>query len=288
MKAPSRARQLVRQRLFSWGGVERLHIIGAARSGTTMLHYAMAAFEGTVLYPREINPAWMPGLATTARYAIGRLWRGSNNITYVTKRFFGWHKEHYVVQLIDQARDGGLGLILLVRDPRDTLTSLHANASGEGYYLDLPRWQSSAKAGEAIFEALSEYPNKLKVRYEDLVNNPARVQQEIAETFGLRLRPQIRDWSDLPSYIDQIPIDGVMAKALHQIRAFDPGSIGKWQFDSLRRAYWERIYASEEYRSDLDEFMRRCNYGHNGGSECSTATGNSESESNSCHARDDH
>ncbi|MEM9058057.1 MAG: hypothetical protein AAGD86_11295, partial [Pseudomonadota bacterium] len=85
-------RGFVRRRLFPLFGVTRIHIVGCARSGTTMLHYAMLAFDGVHLSTTESDVMLDPGLGES----LALLWRAATTrgpVCYVTKRNYGWFED---------------------------------------------------------------------------------------------------------------------------------------------------------------------------------------------------
>jgi hypothetical protein len=249
--------QKIRQFILNLSNIDRVHIVGAARSGTTMLHYAMGAFQNALLCERETSPVWSPSTLESFRIALKNL---GSTVLYVTKRNFSWYTPAKIIDLKHEVRSGGLGLIMLVRDPRDALTSRHANAHGQHYYLEIDRWLSSINAGEGLFDSLSDYPRKIIIRYEDLISDPNGTCEKMCRHLNLQLKSEITDFGDLPRSVALAKSRISMETALNRLRAFDPSSIGKWKKFSSDMSYLNNIMENTYYRTSLEKFMSRYRY----------------------------
>lgn len=269
MSAEARSRQPARPRaklkLRSWlldaAGVRRVHIVGCARSGTTMLHYAMIAFADTMLIDKEISVLWAPTLRQSGGLLAARL-RGAATKHVVTKREYGWYLPRHVDDLVDCTLREQIGIINIVRDPRDVFSSHHALDVPDKLYVEPERWLASVRAGDEIFDRLGAYPNKLTLRYEDLVTDPRTAQARIASAFGLTLRPGIESIGHLKDNLDRLQASTDMAVYLHQIRNFDPRSIGAWRRDPRKAEHVGQIVRGSSIARDLAEFMTRNGYEH--------------------------
>jgi hypothetical protein len=128
-------------------------------------------------------------------------------------------------------REEELGLLYLVRDPRDVLLSTHVATGTDSGYVSVERWHESMLAGERLLASVAGRPGTLVVRYEDLALDPVTVQRRIGDCFGLRLRPGIDSIADLERTIAvsgyQLPENRV--RSMHRIRPFDAQSVGKWR-----------------------------------------------------------
>ncbi len=209
--------------------LRQIHIAGCARSGTNMAHVAMLAFEGVVISAQETAPDY-PGLGPLLRmYRRGEIGRGPT--TLVTKRGFNWSRPEHIDRLVRRFRDEDLGLLYLVRDPRDVLLSMHEATGPDSGYVSVERWHESMLAGERLLAGVAGRPGTLVIRYEDLVLDPVTVQRRIGECFGLRLRPGIDSIADLDRTIAvsgyRLPPNRV--RSMHRIRPFDAQSVGKWR-----------------------------------------------------------
>ena len=224
-----------------------------------MLHYAFSAFEDVVLHDEETNPVWSPTIASSLRMAMAaRLWR--RRTVYVTKRNYGWYTERKLRMVAYDIQRGRVGLINIVRDPRDALTSTHANEKERAYYLEPGRWMASVDAGERLFQALPDHERKLTIRYEDVVMKPDSVQKVVERTMGLRLRRSLASWANLADNLAGLGQPVGMEKALHAVRNFDPSSVGRWKADPDKVAYWSSLAQDPALSSRLRQFMEKYDY----------------------------
>lgn len=246
-----------RQWILDVGNVDRIHIVGAARSGTTMLHYSLAAFEDVVLHDEETNPVWSPTTQSSIRMAVANRLRGGRTV-YVTKRNYGWYRDHLVRMVARDVQQGGVGLINIVRDPRDAMTSFHSD--GMNYYLEPDRWLASVVAAESLFEQLAAHERKLTIRYEDVVRDPVAVQRELEQTLGLRLRAGLTNWAGMADNLARLGQAVGMQKALHSVRNFDPSSVGGWRRDPAKVSHVTALMRDPEHSHGLRRFMDRHGY----------------------------
>jgi hypothetical protein len=244
--------------LLRAAGIQRIHIIGCARSGTTMLHYAMAAFADTILYDSESGIWAYPSLSECFGLALDRT--SPRRTRYlVTKRHYGWFLDEEIEKLIYSAHRHQLLLINIVRDPRDVLTS-HKRGSRDGFYVELERWQKSVEASTVVLNALQGCASLLTLRYEDVINAAEPTAALLQERFGLRLRPHVRSWANLQDNVATLGQRTDRAQAMHGVRNFDPGSIGRWSSDPESRHFVEQILDESSQRELLRRFMATYNY----------------------------
>lgn len=257
-----RVRNSIRRTLLDFGNVERIHIVGAARSGTTLLQYAMGAFEHSVLHPVETNPVWQPTFKSSLGLAFS-VFRRSTPVLYVTKRNYAWYEDEVIQEVADEIIEGNIGLVMLVRDPRDSLTSRHANHKHSEFYLDPKRWLQSVSAGQQLFEILRDHPKKIVIRYEDMVGYPGDTCSSLEECFGIRLDPRVNDWSQLASnlaMLNNVELSERRMIALHKVRDFDANSVGKWRHDPACLEHWKEITSNTELMPAISDFMARHGY----------------------------
>jgi hypothetical protein len=209
--------------------LRQIHIAGCARSGTNMAHVAMLAFEGVVISAQETGPDYpSPGqlLQLYWRGEIGRV-----PTTLVSKRGFRWSNPEQLARLIRRVREEDIGLLYLVRDPRDVLLSTHEATGPESGYVSVERWHASMLAGERLLASVADRPRILVLRYEDLVLDPVAVQRRLGECFDLQLRPGIDSIEDLERTIAvsgcRLPANRV--RSMHRVRPFDQRSVGRWR-----------------------------------------------------------
>jgi hypothetical protein len=252
----SEQRLWLRRVVLRLSQTQRIHILGAARSGTTLMHCAMAAFDRTEVHPRESTLRAPDVSALIPNFLqIGRS-------HYVTKRGYSWFRRRNVDKFIRVATAERIGVIYMVRDPSDVLTSCHKGELSREYYVEPDRWCRSVQAGEAIRSALEDRVPFLVIRYEDLVNSPDRVCEKLVSTFQLRLRPGAESLSRLASNVDTAKVRG-LETALHGVRDFDASSVGKWRSDSKLHAYLRDLLASE-IASNLRDFAHEYDYSFEG------------------------
>ena len=202
----------------------------------------MGAFDRTLLHSRESNIGH-PRVGKLFRIGLeNRLLRTER--IYVTKRGYGWYQTDLLDRLCDDASSCDLGIIYMVRDPADVLTSRHRGKPDSQYYLEPQRWLESVQAGERLLERLSGKVKLLTIRYEELVGSPESIRQQLEETFDLSLRPSIESWAELDKNVDREKL-GDLETALHSIRSFDAASIGKWKQDEELSTYWLSLLEGE-------------------------------------------
>ncbi|MEE2936850.1 MAG: hypothetical protein VYA84_12755 [Planctomycetota bacterium] len=252
----SEQRLWLRRVVLRLSRTQRIHILGAARSGTTLMHCAMAAFDRTEVHPRE-STLRAPDVSTLIPnfLQIGRS-------HYVTKRGYSWFRHENVDKFIRVATAERIGVIYMVRHPSDVLTSCHKGELNRKYYVEPDRWCLSVQAGETIRFALEDRVPFLVIRYEDLVSSPDRVCEKLVSAFRLRLRPGAESLSRLASNVDTEKVGG-LETALHRVRDFDTSSVGKWRSDPKLCDYLRDLLKSE-IASSLRDFANEYDYSFEG------------------------
>jgi len=245
--------------LLQAANLRRIHIIGCARSGTTMLHYAMVAFADVILYDTEsavwAYPSLRESLALAQRFALPRRRR-----YLVTKRPYGWFLAEELDRLIYSACKHQLFLINIVRDPRDVLTSYHKQESRDGFYVELDRWQKSIEASEVVLNALQGCRNVLTLRYEDMIYAADHTAALLMNRIGLQLRPNLTSWGNLNENIAMLGQSTSMVQALNSLRNFEASSIGRWRHDPEKCRFIAEILDKSPQQELLHRFMTTYNY----------------------------
>jgi hypothetical protein len=169
---------------------KHIHITGPARSGTTLMKNLMHCYLGGFVTAGERHP-----------------------------ELSEWSRMFTVTKFPEDGPElyhnyPGLNVIYMARDPRDMFVS---RKEGVRWWNDRNRRQSGC-FGDRVddFLALAGYPKTMVVRYEDLVTEPERVQEEIAERFRLNIRTPFAEghkWF------------------LEDPRPIDASSIGAWKRD---------------------------------------------------------
>ncbi len=180
-------------------------ICGFPRSGTTLLQLMMAScLGGARTFPRERRAQYV------AEYAL------RNHELMISKA----PSDLFWVDEIRQQyaeRKSTVRFIVLVRDPRDVLTSHHRNRPGQ-YYMTPQRW----RAFFDHFRYACRFPDVLAIRFEDLVGRTAEVEQKICGFVG---REPQRPFA----CFHEIRVKDFNTTALNGVRPVDISNIGRWR-----------------------------------------------------------
>jgi hypothetical protein len=110
-------------------------------------------------------------------------------------------------------------VICMLRDPRDVVTSRHGNDMAR-YWAPLRMWKRNFCYARPVFDHARVIP----VRYEDLVTEPGKVQDEI----GRRL-PFLRATGAFTEFHRRANPAVPAVRALGGVRAISADSIGNWR-----------------------------------------------------------
>ncbi len=180
--------------------MERIHVTGLGpRTGTTLMAELMiACFAIDAFDDHE-----------TRVFKLRR-----DCATYLSK----WPGEMSSVRRRLQF-DQNFHVICMLRDPRDVVTSRHANDKAR-YWAPLRLWQQNFRHARALLD----HARLIPVRYEDLVTRPDEVQTEIA-----RRLPFLRATGSFTEF-DRRSNPSVEADAaLGGVRTIRPDSISNWR-----------------------------------------------------------
>jgi hypothetical protein len=145
-----------------------INICGYPRAGSTLLPMMMEyALPDARRFGKEV-PGWR---------AAGFKWR--NHSVLISKHPLDVFRIHRLRNFY-KPRKARLRVILLIRDPRDVFTSRHFSTGTDRYFQDLDQWLDVQR----YIDSYSKDPDVLLLKYEDLVRNPAAVQQRIDEFSG--------------------------------------------------------------------------------------------------------
>jgi hypothetical protein len=253
-----RCRNDLKHRLLRTIGARRAHIVGCERSGTSMLTYAMVAFDSAVIHDQETSLWNYPSLRESIGIHYDRGFR-DNPPLLVTKRNAGWWKPERIERLVWFVRRYGVFIINLIRDPRDVLTSKHP-LDARRFYVEPRLWLAEMDATDRLMAALEGYEQKLTVRYEDIVMRPDDVQGQFSRAFGVRLRNGITSWKHLSTNVKSIGGIERMIPYMHQLRDFDPATIGRWRNDPAACEHVAVLLADPGIKDRLQQFMREHRY----------------------------
>lgn len=226
---------------------DHIHVTGFPRSGTTLL---MACLQSTVeshyVHAKEYSFEYILGIKDPD-------WERSiakrpNDIL----RYTQWAKL--------RRRNPNIGLILMVRDIRDVMTSVHHNVPGD-YFIHwdyayritgFNKYKKSANGLKAMIDGYDKFrkdPLTMPIRYEGLVKFPDVIQTAIENRLGVEFNN--KKFSDHP---DQKIFDLYNFKRITD--KIDQSSIGKWR----RPEHRDYIRREFEKHSELFEVLIRDGY----------------------------
>lgn len=139
------------------------------------------------------------------------------------------------------------GAVLMMRDPRDTITSKHWR---DEYWTNSHQWIKAAR----LIDAYRDHERILLVFFESLLKYPLLVQQYVAERFSLT---PSRPFSECHQYFDVGDAQGIAA--MHGARPIDRSRIGHWQETPEKRA---RVVEAFKQVPELSIWMDRFGYNH--------------------------
>jgi hypothetical protein len=210
----------------------RTHILicGFPRSGTTLLQ---------MMLENGIPEARRLGREVGAWRAATYIWRNHPVlISKVPQDIFRLEPVRDFYSL----RPANLRIILMVRDPRDVLTSQRKFGGPDGYCVGAERWRKYFQA----FLRHRNDPDVLVVRYEDLVCDPISQQQRIeAFTNETAFTP----FSDFHS-VARPDFD---IETLNGVRPVEQSLISRWLQPEHRQRIQSMINAIEELAEALIE-----------------------------------
>lgn len=239
-------------------GARRAHIVGCERSGTSMLTYAMVAFNDTLIHDKETAVWNYPSLPEAVAIYVNRDLR-RNPPLIVTKRNAAWWRGDRIDRLVAWSRRYDIFVINLLRDPRDVLTSKHP-LDKRRFYVEPSLWVDEMDATDRLMAGLAAHAAKLTVRYEDIVLTPDAVQAKFCHALGLTLRRGIESWKSLRTNVNAIGNMTHMIPYMHELRDFDPDSIGKWRKDAEARQRVTELLENPVYSGRLRAFMAAHGY----------------------------
>lgn len=223
----------------------KIVICGAARTGTTLLQSMMRCFRETLVIPGEVPGIWLPPINNFAEAVV------------VTKA------PHDIVsaQIILLMHPHTL-IIVMQRDPRDILCSRVGADYGyriyKPYYLD------------RLITAINELPmiagnwpeNTSRVRYEQLVNDPIKVQGGIEQVVGLSSHTPFWDHDKLLNYPELNDQIGPRPVTASSVGAWHRPENREWMRELLhsekttyRPGMLAELVISEGYEAD-DSWMK--------------------------------
>jgi hypothetical protein len=238
-------------------GLRQIHLVGCSRSGTTMIQYSMIAFQDVIITNGETGPDY-PEMAPLLGYLREH---GSNTgrSVLVTKRTYGWLRPAAVDRLVRRAGRGNLGILHIVRDPRDVLSSTHVNTGRDRAYVSPEWWLASMLAADRVLASVPAACQSLTLRYEDFILAPKEVERKLEAAFALRLRPGVRSIAEVRQNVDSAGyrIAASMIANMNELRDMDARSIGRWRSNGYNLS---REVSNPALLSEIESFMAKHDY----------------------------
>ncbi len=159
----------------------KIYITGCAKSGTTLLLKLFYAFDITVYDdPGEINLYEYAAIITPKNGIVAK--RSSHSIfSYAFKRTRDKAPEQANI-----IRRNDIMILNIVRDGRDVILS-------DNRYVKPERWLASIKQRRKYKDII-----KFEIRYEDIINDPQKVQINLELAFGLKRK---NDFKNFPKFV---------------------------------------------------------------------------------------
>ncbi len=185
----------------------RIQIVGAPRSGTTlMLELMIAGFE-------------IDGYSRTEESLLDEPHPGAR--IYCAKDPMDTPFVRWLLPL-----DPELWVIYLLRDPRDVIVSRHGREPNL-YWANLRLWRWA----HGSVRGLEHHPRFVCVRYEDLVRKPDEIQELLAARM-----PFLRKKRAFSQYHEGSEPSAQSLEAMRGVRRVETSSIGVWREHRLRVA----------------------------------------------------
>lgn len=185
----------------------KTHVVvcGFPRAGTTLLALMLqVAYRGAKAFSKE-HAGLRVAYRTDRNHAL-MLSKRPDDIFYLD-----------ALRQVYRHRKSDVRFILMMRDPRSVLTSMHASMPG-GYYVSVERWR-------AIYHRVwtnRPEPDCLLIRFEDMVADITAVQRSVVHFVGEE--PQ----APFECFVENVP-KGFKATALNGVRSLDAAAIQKWR-----------------------------------------------------------
>jgi hypothetical protein len=208
------------------GPAYRIHVTGAARSGTTL----MLALLATCF---EIDGA-------TLRET--RLWRAPvrGQRIVLTKQ-----PQDERLALFLARFDPRLHIVYMLRDPREVIVSMHGT-DPDRYWSNLRAWRNSVRLAERYFDR----PRVHVVRYDRLMRDPDGVQRSLAAAMPfLKIRLPFSRFHEHAEMAEP-----QWRAAMGSIRRLSPDALGAW------RNHLPRLKAQLALHGDISNDLIRLGF----------------------------
>ena len=147
-------------------------------------------------------------------------------------------------QLAESIADD-LGIVFMMRDPRDVLISTHY-LKPDQFWVEPARWI-------AVAQAAIEHADQIHlVKFEELIREPDVVQNRLADCFGMHM---LCNFSECHTHFDST--DTKNLRAMKGARPLDPTRIDNWRDGGAKQAYIESLL---QENVQLREYQARFGY----------------------------
>lgn len=190
---------------------DHIVICGYPRSGTTLF---LAMMEHAIPNARKF------GEEIGAWRAATHEWR--NHSVIVSKKpddLFAIHR----IRNFYEGRKARVHVIVMVRDPRDVMTSRHVVTGPTVYFEDIGKW----RLRHDYIRHYRNDPKILMIRYEDLVTDTPAVRARVEAFTGIKSERSFVDFHNGS-------FDKFDTRALNGVRPVDRSTVGRWRDPSHR------------------------------------------------------
>ena len=216
----------------------KIFITGCARSGTTLACRLFYAFHNTQVIDAEIELHDLVDAERWTNVAEDFL-VGKRSIADIFSNILSPDALRHAVSLI---RDNDIKIVNCIRNGRDVV---HKPEYGTQAGCD--RWIACMQQQEEYID-LVDYI----LCYEDLIDNPIKVQMELASTLGLNAK---HSWGTYPDFV---PTKAFLANFLHN----KPSSYGKRPISSASIGHdatdkWKEYCNNEAEQDEMANWLKR-------------------------------
>jgi len=171
----------------------KIFITGCAKTGTTLVRRLFNAFDLTVYNQNEISLDRF----IKCKYDVGK--RTHDTV------FSNVLSDKKIASQLRSIKDNGVRIVNVVRDKQDTLNSTNGYVKEERY--------------DSCVNQCDRYGDHIDytINYSDLILNPNKVQESLAEALNLTV---VYKWSDFPDWFDnsEEPTTGIFMSKEYSLR----------------------------------------------------------------------
>lgn len=159
--------------------LKKLMITGCRKSGNTLMRVLCTfGFENMIELSKEPPIKSVQKIVEDMRMLLDNYW-------VLFKEPMPDHKTKSEDKISQILTCPNLDVICMQRDPRAVLAPRLSENKAYQYWIPPNRWLEGAKI---ISTLLEKHSSIISIRYEDLINNPDKIQVEIAKKFNLKFK----------------------------------------------------------------------------------------------------